>query len=204
VAKEGVAAAGGSVWDGGTKAVARSVGIDADGDFVSDAQKTTLTVNGSGATIVHSDTKQGASGQDIVINHGAITTKATAETDVAAVAVVTKGLSAAFSQSTSTAAADAIRGGDASDFITNTGALSSTAEAKARSLNIAVTTDKGVAIAGNGVWDGGVKADATAVGISGDGGAGFDPDTPTKSTTTIRVGGGDLIGTEGDEGCRAG
>ena len=185
LAKEGVAAASDSVWDGGTKADATAVGIDADGGDLEKIINTTLTLNRSGATIVHTNTIEAAHGNDTVVNDGEIAANATATAASVDVAITTKGLSAALSQSTAKAAADAIRGGDGNDNITNHGKLSSTATATAAAASVAVTVEKGVAIAGNAVWDGGVTAEATAIGIDADGG-----ERKSVSTTTIRTGGG--------------
>ena len=185
LAKDGVAAASDSVWDGGTKADATAVGIDADGGDLENISNTTLTLNRSGATIVHTNTIEAAHGNDTVVNDGEIAANATATAASVDVAITTKGLSAALSQSTAKAAADAIRGGDGDDDITNHGKLSSTATATAAAASVAVTVEKGVAIAGNAVWDGGVTAEATAIGIDADGG-----ERKSVSTTTIRTGGG--------------
>ena len=169
IAKDGVAAASDSVWDGGT---GRSVGRRhrcrrRRGDKT---VRTTLTVDGSGATMEHKTTTQGASGNDTVLNEGDIDATATALSGSAqGVGIVAKGLSAALSQSTARADATAIHGGDGDDTLTNYGKLSATATATATALSVAVTS-KGVALAGNASWDGGVTAEATAKGIDADGG----------------------------------
>ena len=188
IAKEGVAAAGGAVWDGGTKAEAAAVGIDGDGVSTS-TKTTTMTVSTDGVSIVHEkkeDTVAGA-GDDTIRNFAGITVAASAESDTLAVAGTTKGVSAAFGQSTTEATAAAIRGGAGDDSITNEGELNATATSIARALNVSVETTGGVAIAGNNVFKGGTTAEARATGIAGDGGS-------TKTTTTtISIGGGDLI-----------
>jgi len=73
------------------------------------------------------------------------------------------------STSSADAKTTAIRGGDGNDDLDNSGLLNATATAKALSANVAVV-NKGVAAAADAVWDGGTKAEATAVGIAGDGG----------------------------------
>src|SRR4029079_3374473 len=110
-------------------------------------------------------------GADTVKNFGAIAVNASAESDTAAVAGTTKGLSVAFGQSTAEAPAAAIRGGAGDDTITNTAILNATASAIARALNISVDPPAGLAIAGNVVWDGVTTAEAKATGIAGDGGS---------------------------------
>jgi hypothetical protein len=187
IAAQGVTAAGGSIWDGGTTAEAKGVGIDADGGD-STIKTTTLTVDSAGVKIEKKEQLLASTGHDTVNNTAGVTATAYAETDSAAVAGTAKGVSAAFAQSTAEALAEAIRGGGGDDTLTNGGALTATSTAIARALNVSLATTGGVAVAGNGVWDGGTTAEATAVGIRGDGGT-----TETTKTTTIRIGGGDFI-----------
>jgi len=184
IAKDGVAAASDSVWDGGTTATAAAVGIDADGGDLSKTDNTTLTVDANGPAIQHTTTTQGASGDDTVLNEGDIDANATALSGSASVGIVTKGVSVALSQSTAKSDATAIHGGDGDDTLTNHGKLTANATATATAVSVAVTVDKGGALAGNAVWDGGVTAEATAKGIDADGG-----DKTLTSVTTIKIGG---------------
>ena len=102
-----------------------------------------------------------------------------------------KGVTVALSGSTAEGEATAIRGGDGDDHITNHGELGANATSMAEAASIALTLEAGVAVAGNAVWDGGVKAEATAVGIAGDGGV----RTAKTERTLTTVGGGDHVKT---------
>ena len=219
IAEEGTAISIDSVWDGGTTAKANAVGIDADGGHI---EKTSITelrfFDGPGATITHETSFESASGQDRVINIGDVDVTATATAGSANVAFSsnTKGLAVALSQSTGEASAIAVRGGDGDDRIDNTGNLGSTATATAIAASVAVETESGVALAGNAVWDGGVTAAATAIGIEADGGmtrsqtiktvhAGFDGvDVTTENPVSEYASGNDVINNTGQIDTSAG
>jgi uncharacterized protein YhjY with autotransporter beta-barrel domain len=186
IATKGLAASG-SIWDGGTEAEATAVGIDADGGETSKIINTTLTVNGSGATIVHTNTTDAARGNDTVVNDGDIEANATATTLSFDAAITTKGLSAILSRSSTEATAVAIRGGDGLDTLTNSGTLTSTAMSAAVPIGIS-PTEGGFAIASNAVWEGGTSAKATATGIDADGGQ-----RNSQSTVTISSSGANRI-----------
>jgi len=212
IAEEGTAISIDSVWDGGTTAEASAVGIDADGGHIEKASITELRFfDGPGATIIHETSFESASGHDRVINNGDIDVTATAIAGSANVAFSSKakGLAVALSQSTGEASATAVRGGDGDDRIDNTGNLSSTATATAIAASVAVETESGAALAGNAVWDGGVTAAATAIGIDADGGmarsqtiktvhAGFDGvDVNTATPVSGHANGNDVINNTG-------
>ena len=202
IAKDGGAIAGGAIWDGGTKAEATAVGIDADG--VSTSSKTlTLTVKGGGVTVVREtieDAVTGA-GNDTVKNFAAISANAAAESDTLAVAGTANGITAAVGESTAESTAAAIRGGAGNDSITNSAKLDANASSIARQLNVSVVTTTGLAGAGNNVFDGGTTAAAKATGIAGDGGS---TNTFTrvigtgKTETEVAATGNDSIENSGD------
>ncbi len=173
VTGKGLAVAANAVWDGGTKAVASASGIDADSGSM-----TTKVVSAKGnkdiAYVHYNDEFLAASGDDTVINSGRIDASAFALAPSLNVAVDLgqenkTGIAAAVSTSSADAKTTAIRGGDGNDDLDNSGLLNATATATALSANVAVV-NKGVAAAADAVWDGGTKAEATAVGIAGDGG----------------------------------
>jgi hypothetical protein len=198
-AQSGVAAAGNSVWAGGTTATATAVGIDADGGTGETVTTTTLSTTGQGADVVHNRTDTAARGDDQVLNLGAIDARASAEARQASVAVTVQGVSAAVSESTAESTATAIRGGDGDDQVTNLGHLTATATSVAEAANVALT-QSGVAVAANSVWDGGVAARATATGIAGDGGnretvsrTAISLDGIDRSSSTVAARGDDWI-----------
>ena len=91
-------------------------------------------------------------------------------------------MAAAVSTSTAESSATAIDAGDGDDVVVNTGTL----ESEATSLAVAINgglVDKGVAIAANNSWDGGVKAEARARGV--DGSAGSDALTNAGDITVL-------------------
>ena len=182
ISKSGAAIAMGSVWDGGTKASAAAAGIDADGGPADKTDKLTLKIGDGGVTITKFKSESEAGGHDYVDNDGHVTATASAIARSLDIALTAKGLSAALSQATATALADAVRGGDGNDELHNRGRLLADASASAAAASVSVNTEKGVAVAGNAVWDGGVTAEATATGLNGDGGI-----RSTTTTTTIEV-----------------
>ncbi|HSD96253.1 MAG TPA: hypothetical protein VLB06_03825 [Sulfuricaulis sp.] len=192
IATKGLAASG-SIWDGGTEAVATAIGIDADGGERTKTTNTTLTINDGGATIVHIKTTDSAGGNDTVDNYGDIEANATATSLSLDAAITTKGLSAISSQSSTAATAVAIHGGDGVDTITNSGTLTSTAWSSAVPIGIS-PTEGGFAVASNAVWEGGTTAKAAAIGIDADGG-----ERNTQSTITIKSGGDDRIDTKNSQ-----
>lgn len=173
VTGKGLAVATNAVWDGGTKAEANALGIDADSGGM-----TTKVVSAKAdediAYVRYNDEFQAASGADQVVNSGQIDATSFALAPSLNVAIDLgkenkTGLAAAVSTSSADAKTTAIRGGDGNDDLFNSGLLNATATATALSANVAVV-NKGVAAAADAVWDGGTKAEATAVGIAGDGG----------------------------------
>jgi uncharacterized protein YhjY with autotransporter beta-barrel domain len=169
VTGKGLAVAGNSAWDGGTKAEATAVGIAGDsGERVTTSVE--ADADASRAQLVFEMRTESGAGDDVIENHGDVTTLAVAVAPSLAVAVSTSGVSAAVSTSTAKANATALKGGHGDDAITNSGVLSSTADATAATANVALT-NSGVAAAADAVWNGGTTAAAVATGIAGDDGA---------------------------------
>lgn len=109
VAGQGVAAAADAVWDGGTTATARAMGIDT------------------------------GTGDDSVFNSADIQADSTAVTVGVGVAVAGEGVSAAVSTSTAEALATGIAAGQGSDTIESAGNISADAASTAVTANVAVT-----------------------------------------------------------------
>jgi hypothetical protein len=107
----------------------------------------------------------------VIVNSGQIDVKADARAPVVSVAVAVQIGGAAISTSTATSSATAIDAGDGNDQVLNTGKLMADAYSLAVGVN-GSGADKGVAIAANDSWNGGIDAAARARGI--DGGAGLD------------------------------
>ncbi len=108
-------------------------------------------------------------GDDTISNHGTITADADATSGSLGVSVSGAGFAASIATSTAKAEASAIDAGDGADRITNIGKVASDTKALAGTVTVSVTP-AGVAVAGDAVWDGGTKGEATAKTIAaGDG-----------------------------------
>ena len=110
-----------------------------------------------------------------MINHGDIEARATATTTAIGAGLTVKGAASASSKATADASATAIDLGAGADTLINSGALVAVADSDSQALKAVISTE-GRAIASDGFWKGGVKADAAAVGIDGSG---------AKNETTI-------------------
>ncbi|SHJ09174.1 hypothetical protein SAMN02745165_01546 [Malonomonas rubra DSM 5091] len=208
VVGKGLAVATNAVWDGGTKATATANGIAADSGSITTKQ-VDAEASADIAYVRYSDQFQAASGNDRVNNSGQIDASSFALAPSLNVAVNLgeenkTGLAAAVSTSSAEAQTTAIRGGDGDDELLNTGLLNATADANAVSANVAVV-NKGVAAAADAVWDGGTKADASAVGIAGDGGdltrmtyLSIGTDDMSFRKETVVAGGSDKIDNRGE------
>lgn len=164
----GVSAAGTSAWDGGTKANAEAVGISGDGLGANTSTAYTITATSSGVSILEDTVREAVGGNDLITNDGDIDVLAEAVTVSADIAITGIGVAAAVSTSTAEAKATAINAGVGEDTVTNTGNLRVEADADAVGVAVAITPVGGAGAA-DAVWDGGTKATADAVGISGDG-----------------------------------
>ncbi len=167
VTGKGLAVAGNSVWDGGIKANATAAGIQSEG-----GEKKTLAIGVDasleGVSVSYDNTKELASGEDTVINDGSIVATAVAVAPELSVAVASQGVAASLSTSTATSEVFGIRTGDAGDDITNRGNITAVANADAVAVNVSVAPTGG-SVAGNNFWDGGTKAETSAIGIDADG-----------------------------------
>ncbi len=104
-------------------------------------------------------------GDDTLDNQGAITSNATATSGTTAVAVTIKGAARAIADSKATADSAGLDSGGGADRVTNSGALTVDAAARAETLNAAISTE-GRAISNSGLMDAGTVARSQAVGIS--------------------------------------
>ena len=177
----GVSVAGNNFWDGGTQAEALAVGIDGDGESLS-TSSTNVSVGGNGIGIEYTSSRQMASGDDRIVNSGNMDITAVAVSPAVSAAVTAAGVSAAISTAKATSDARAIRGGDGSDTIENTGDLTVVSNADAAAVNVSVNAEGGVALAADAIWDGGTTAEARAMGIDAEG------ESSTSSTTKIAIG----------------
>ena len=168
VAPGGVAIASNAFWDGGSTAISEAVGISGDGEGSDSVASGSVEITEDGVLHDIELTTKMVSGDDTIDNSGDITVTSVSEVPSVSVGVAVIGASAAVSSATAESRAVSIDGGAGNDLVTNTGELVATSVANANSVNVSVTPG-GVAIAGNGVWDGGTTAISEAVGISGDG-----------------------------------
>ncbi len=183
--KEAIAAD--TVWNGGTRAEAAATGIDADGTDARNTTELTGSINADGVMVSLRQTEESTSGADSISNDAMIHAGAVAVSVAGDVAVSAEGVAGAVSTSEASARAAAIDAGGGGDAISNSGALTATADAVAVAVNVAVSGKSG-AIAADALWDGGVKAEATAKGIDADGTA---SDKTRETTLTI---GGEGVG----------
>lgn len=166
----GVALAADAIFDGGTTARADAIGIDTDGTGRITSAAGGIEAGPEGTRIHFSHSRESASGDDRLTNDGEITATATAVAPSVAVSVTPAGLAGAITTATAESRAAAIDTGDGDDEIDNFGNLSATSVANADTVSVAVAP-AGVAVASNALWDGGVTAEAEAVGIDADGNA---------------------------------
>ena len=156
-----------SIWNGGTTAEAKAVGISGDGEGKDLAIDGIVAVSEDVVQVAGSVSSTTVGDDDDITNDGAVVVTSLAITPTANVAVSVKGAGAAISASEANASAAGIDAGAGNDIVVNDAALVVTSGATAIAANVAVS--KSAAIAGNSIWDGGTKAEAEAVGISGDG-----------------------------------
>jgi hypothetical protein len=168
VSTKSSAVAGDAIWDGGTTATATATGVSGDGALAFARDAVDLGVSAGGAHLRLASEEAAGEGGDTIDNSGLINAVAIAASGSGNAAVAKEGVAAAISQSTAIAGAVGVDAGGGDDAVTNDGAINATAAAAATTAAISVTKS-GAAIAGNAVWDGGATADATAIGVDGDG-----------------------------------
>jgi len=173
VSGKGTTIANNGLFSAGTTADARAVGIAGAGMDSAQSLDVTLDIDFDELSVGFDFEKVvdgiEGDGDDTITNTAGITTVATATAPEVSVAVTSEGIAASLASTEATAEATAIRSGHGDDTITTSGDLSATATATAAAVNVAVT-GKGLAVAGNSVWDGGIQADAQAAGIHSEGG----------------------------------
>jgi len=164
----GVSGSSDAVWNGGTTATAKSVGISGDSLGNNETSRGYMEFEGDSVLMGLAFESEAVSGDDKIYNYNDITTTSVAVTPSIGFAATGIGVAAAVSTSTANAEAAAINAGDGGDYIENTGKLTVTSVANADAVSIAGSVI-GVSAAGTSAWDGGTKANAEAVGIKGDG-----------------------------------
>jgi len=166
LSKKGAFAAD-TIWDGGTEATSKAVGIkgDGEGNDLHISGNIDITEEAFGLSTVFSS--KVASGEDVIVNDGTVSATSVATVPSLAVAVSVDGTGAAVSTSTADAVAAGIDAGAGNDTVDNTGDVTATAVSTATTLNVAVS--KNFALSGNSLWNGGTTATSEAIGISGDG-----------------------------------
>ena len=206
VTGKGLAVAGNSVWDGGIKASATAAGIQAEG-----GEKKTLVIGVDasleGVSVSYDNTKELASGEDTVINDGSIVATAVAVAPELSVAVASQGVAASLLHIDSDVGSFWDLMGDAGDDITNRGNITAVANADAVAVNVSVAPTGG-SVAGNNFWDGGTKAETSAIGIDADGETASETRTDFAADSSgavftydhqeILASGDDVIRNEGD------
>lgn len=183
----GVAVAADAVWDSGTKAVARAIGIAGDGGNQRESIRLAIGTDEMG----FDKDEVVADGADTILNFGHMDVDAIATTASASVAVTaSSGVAAATATSTAEATAAGIDAGAGTgvDEVYNAGVLDVLADAAAAAASVSVV-NTGVAIAADSVWDGGTTATARARGIDvGAGGDTIENDGETNATATALAG----------------
>jgi hypothetical protein len=103
-------------------------------------------------------------GNDEIVSDAVLTASADSTASSVGVAVSAKGISAAITTSEAHSRAIGIEAGTGDDTVQGAGEITADATSTAVAVSVAVS-NKGLAIAGDMVWDGGTTADATAKGI---------------------------------------
>ncbi len=173
VSNGGRATSNSGLLTAGTEATSRAYGIAAAGINATETLDLheEIDFDDIGVTLRATHTVDGitADGVDAVTNSGAIAVSSEATAPEVTAAVTSSGTALTLGRSTAESTATAIDTGNLGDTIDNTATLSADAEALAIAVQASVT-GKGLAVAGNAVWDGGTEAQATARGIDADGG----------------------------------
>lgn len=153
-----------ALWDGGVSAISNAVGVNTDGP---DHKSTdvNLTVDADGVDFDYQHELVQADGDDVVTNHGDITSVATAISPSVSAGVSVWGVGVAVSTAEAEADARGINTGGGEDKIENHGDLTATSVATAESLNVSFAVG-GVAVSSDAVWDSGTTAHASSDGIN--------------------------------------
>jgi len=164
-----------------TLAESSATGIAGDGGEDDEESTTSLTISDTGLGFSFSRTSTAATGNDSIINSGAVTSIATADTFAANLSLAVKGSAQAQVDSNAQAVARGIDSGAGADSISNAGAITTVADATATTANMSFTTE-GNAISNSGLFGAGTTATADAVGISSAGRV-----YTTATVTTINI-----------------
>ncbi len=164
-----------------TLAESSATGIAGDGGEDDEESTTSLTISDTGLGFSFSRTSTASTGNDSIINSGAVTSTATADTFAANVGLAVKGSAQTQVDSSAQAVARGIDSGAGADSISNAGAITTVADATATTVNMSFTT-QGNAISNSGLFGAGTTATSDAVGISSAGRV-----YTTATVTTINI-----------------
>jgi hypothetical protein len=157
-----------SAADARTTAQARATGISADSLTADTERSLTVDLSLDGLLLEYRTAETRPGGNDEVTNHGTIESHATALSGGVGAAVTVRGAASASTRARAEAAAAGIDLGGGADTLTNTGGLTVSADSTAGAVSAAISSD-GRAIASDGLWKGGIEAEASAAGIDGAG-----------------------------------
>ena len=202
----GLSIASDAVWDGGATAIAEAIGISADRAEQDSTLEATIDVVDGNVRVGVLTTESEVVGNDTVTNYGDIDATAVAVAPSIGIANAVVGGAAAVTTATAESRAVAIDAGGGGDTVTNTAALHARSFANADAVSL-TNLVVGVSGAGTSAWEGGPKAEAEAIGISGDGQGNIMTDRYieysgnnldiVQETTTENVGGDDFIDNSG-------
>ena len=156
--------------DVGATSDSTAVGIRSDSGADSSTD-ITIDINSSGLLTTYLHEETAATGDDIITNRDRIDTLATSKTGGLGVAVAIDGTAKADVNATAKSKATAIEGGGGDDLITSSGDLTATANSDAVALAVGVGKKTDENSSAKTKVDAKAVAEATAIGITGDGGA---------------------------------
>jgi hypothetical protein len=195
----GVAVAADSVWNGGTTATAEAVGISGDGLSPNQSTESNIEVIDGDVRFDTLVSSEAPTGNDTITNDGKVTATSVVVAPAISESINIIGAAAAMSTATAESTAIAIDAGAGNDTVTNTGELEATAVANADAISLSISMVGG-SVAADAVWDGGTRAKAEAIGISGDG---VNNDESTEATVEF-IGGEVELGLLTDEEAASG
>ena len=168
VTPAGVALSVDAIWEGGTEATSRAVGISGDGEGRDWLAEGGIESSDEGVTVGGLLSTTTVAGKDWIDNTGDMVVSSAALAPSVNVSVAVYGVGGAVSAASADSTAIALEAGGGGDTINNSGTLVSTSLANADAISATVVVG-GVAVAGGSFFDGGTSATSESVGISGDG-----------------------------------
>ncbi len=182
IAQRGTSSNGTTNVEASIDAEAEATGIAGDGGAGDKAKTFEVNIDASGFSASDTSATFAATGNDVVVNGGLVTSNAVANT-VGAAAVLLKSPASAKLDSTAAATARGLDAGGGSDSIVNSGGLTATATTLAGTVNIASSSGAG-ATANSGFLGAGTEAQSDAVGLSS---AGRNHENSTTLSGDIRL-----------------